>query len=894
MRLQLCILIVANFIHGDCSNLDRYKKIPRTDLAWLKPIVPRVGSCGSDHARPCNVTWLAEQCDSTPGCNAFNTNGYLKKCITFNNSRNAPGLCGCDSGSEYCFQVSPLADTYVLKGLPPPSDWLDSINAGKMLYAQPEPSICYMPEVGNGFLATVIGWNALYVGGLFNGHCGGVHKARLPSPVAVRLTGVENIVIASGLDLLNGVWKRRWQVTLSQQLYAVIEQRIYAHRSRKNVLVMELQQITPSNASIEIKLSSEWNPLNDTATGPGNSCAGRFTVDFKFSSPIMNSKPRKNNFTQINHSKFSKYAAYNAHTLTPGDQGEHFNVSVVTDPVPSILHMHSNMVYSFITVVASSLDFPNHNGSALEVASFAQKLYLDAFDAYTKGILFQEHSSAWKQLWKGIPVNVIPSSQDHISQALGHEVASHLNSSLYYILSSVRQDWPVGVSPGGLSTQNYQGAVFMDMDWWVAPAFLLLRPNIDIARVLLENRYLSLPETKKIAKIFNYEGAMYAWTAAYMGRPFSCCNGQGGYENCLEQHVTGDVAVSAWNYFLSSNDKEWLQSKGWAILQGVADFWLSRVDPSPYKHHHTKSSISYNVNGILPVDEWCVGSGCGCEKPGINNDLHTNAVAKLSLQYAVEAAKILGYSPEHIQLWAKVAEGIPLLFNSTRGHHNQFNSQTCPNGWGGTHYTARHTVCPEDVLLISFPLGDALNISKEVTQADVELFAPLTCKENAGMTAPIHTITYLMIDNQERAQASFNRSLRAACYGPFNVRNEVDKHLDIIGAHFDNTHFLTGDGGFLQALLYGYSGLRVTSIGLKLRRVYLPQGVALLEFGALHWHGNIFSLVVESQSMSFSLVKGNEFCLLDSKGMHQRIGIAGLTIKLNTFMFPGLLTSCPQ
>merc|ERR1719273_421808 len=159
-----------------------------------------------------------------------------------------------------------------------------------MLYAQPEPSICYMPEVGNGFLATVVGWNALYVGGLFNGHCGGVHKARLPSPVAVRLTGVENVVIASGLDLLNGVWKRRWRVPLSSD-FVVIEQRIYAHRSRKNVLVMELQQIDPLNASIEIKLSSEWNPLNDTASGPGNSCAGRFTVDFKFSSPVMNSKP---------------------------------------------------------------------------------------------------------------------------------------------------------------------------------------------------------------------------------------------------------------------------------------------------------------------------------------------------------------------------------------------------------------------------------------------------------------------------------------------------------------------------------------------------------------------------------------------------------------------------
>jgi hypothetical protein len=58
--------------------------------------------------------------------------------------------------------------------------------------------------------------------------------------------------------------------------------------------------------------------------------------------------------------------------------------------------------------------------------------------------------------------DVLPASSDpgDISRAL--DVATHAASSLYYLASSVREDWPVGISPGGLSSGSYNGAVFMD------------------------------------------------------------------------------------------------------------------------------------------------------------------------------------------------------------------------------------------------------------------------------------------------------------------------------------------------------------------------------------------------------------------------------------------------
>lgn len=89
------------------------------------------------------------------------------------------------------------------------------------------------------------------------------------------------------------------------------------------------------------------------------------------------------------------------------------------------------------------------------------------------------------------------------------------------------------------------------------------------------------------------------------------------------------------------------------------------------------------------------------------------------------------------------------------------------------HYSTSHTVCPEDVLLLTYPLGDLLNTTAAVSRADADLFIPITCRENAGMTTPIHTVVWLGLGEWALAQAEFNRSMHAACYGPFNVRNEV-------------------------------------------------------------------------------------------------------------------------
>lgn len=417
----------------------------------------------------------------------------------------------------------------------------------------------------------------------------------------------------------------------------------------------------------------------------------------------------------------------------------------------------------FITAVVSSLDFPGDRCDKSEAALLAISLHANASAAAAAEALANEHTDAWALL-HSVGIGVVPansSSSESVRRAL--DVATHVNSSFYFLLSSVRADWYAGVSPGGIATQNYQGAVFMDMDWWMQPALYLLRP--ELARATQEYRFRSLNASRDIAAVFGYNGSMLAWTAAYKGRPFGCCAGKGGYEDCLEQHVNGDAAFAAWQYYAATGDLVWLAQRGMPLLQALAEFHMSRVTAVP--------SGGYTILGVLPIDEWCVGSGCGCETPGVADDAQMNAVAILSLRLARAATVALGGDTPRSREWLRVSEGIRLLFNASAGRHEQFTSPTCPGGEGGSHYSAAHTVCPEDVMLLTYPLGEYLNVSAAVTRADAEFFIPITCQENAGMTTPIHTIVWLQLQQERLAQAAFNRSLHAACYGPFNVRNEV-------------------------------------------------------------------------------------------------------------------------
>ena len=97
------------------------------------------------------------------------------------------------------------------------------------------------------------------------------------------------------------------------------------------------------------------------------------------------------------------------------------------------------------------------------------------------------------------------------------------------------------------------------MEFYMEPALLWFWPPI--ARALTEFRFKGVEsgEAQRIAKLFGYEGMQFPWCSVSFGRSQGCCEGHGGHELCLEQHITPDVGFAMQQYYRWTGDKEWLR-----------------------------------------------------------------------------------------------------------------------------------------------------------------------------------------------------------------------------------------------------------------------------------------------------------------------------------------------
>ncbi|CAF1534955.1 unnamed protein product, partial [Adineta steineri] len=650
----------------------------------------------------------------------------------------------------------------------------------------------------------------------------------------------------------------------------------------KSVMVVEFSLISSPSKSVTFSYSSTFDPLNQTHN-PEIICTGgggvEIDVEFTFNSKVSTSSMH----------------VYEGVLLSRDDRNRSIYITICTQQSNETLQTItlSSSSIQLISTLASSIDFGPDPIDQMTVTLEA----INRFDeAITKrNVLFQEHVHAWKKLWTSgidieplenhpfvLPKIIMDTDKNHENDTVittfsrSLDIAQHINSSMYYLLSSSRDDWPYGISPGGLASQSYSGAIFFDMDWYMMPALLPFYPSH--AANILRFRYNSLEESNNIAKIFGYNGSMFAWTASYFGRPQGCCDGKGGWENCIEQHITGDVAVAVQMYYYATKDKLWLQNIGWPLLRDIARFWSSRITKT--------NNITYSIDGIMPVDEWCDNTQSKCGDVGVNNAIQTNAVAVVSLIFATEVGNMFGFDvdPE----WIQTAKKLKINFNSTTQTHIQWDNAVAPS--------SPHTyVCPEDVLYLTYPMN--FNVTPEIIRNDAETFIPITCQENAGMTAPIHSIVWLQLNETLKAEGEFNRSLQACTYGEFHVRNEVDIHEDIIGGHGFNTHFLTGDGGFIQAVMMGYAGLRYDDKSLlfnPLPGIITPATKSIRLRNILIQRTYPFDYTIDESAVHFicSNLYENILCITDNDNNQWKITSNELSLKFQDIQLPIRIDLC--
>ena len=369
--------------------------------------------------------------------------------------------------------------------------------------------------------------------------------------------------------------------------------------------------------------------------------------------------------------------------------------------------------------------------------------------------LIDFHQKAWDELWKS---DIVIEGDDSTQR--------DIRLMLYHLYSFAREGTAYSLSPMGLSGLGYNGHTFWDTELWMYPALLLLQPKI--AASLMEYRFQRLGTARHNAASHGYKGAMYPWESAASGNeetPVWALSGP------FEHHITADVAIAAWNYYCVTQDKTWLREKGYPILKETADFWASRVERNGPGH--------YDILNVVAADEWA---------ENVDNNAFTNAAAKANLQYATDAARILGITPDPD--WTVVRNNIPILRfeDGTTKEHAAYHGEKIKQA---------------DVNLLAYPL-------KEITtpaaiRKDLEYYQPRV-GEGPAMTHAIFAILYARLGEPGKAYAALKEGYTANQRPPFGVMAET--------ATGNNPYFATGAGGMLQVLLNGFGGLDITPAGI--------------------------------------------------------------------------------
>jgi len=183
------------------------------------------------------------------------------------------------------------------------------------------------------------------------------------------------------------------------------------------------------------------------------------------------------------------------------------------------------------------------------------------------------------------------------------------------------------------------------------------------------------------------------------------------------------------------------------------------------------------------------------------------------------AAGALGFPID--SSWADISSKMYIPLQATTGFHKANDSANGPTLWSST--------------LMFYPLewpgaeGEKENCLLEPYFWDMSL----------------QPIVAAMCGNSRKMREYLDVQSTRFVHAPFGVRGEQADN-DAVPMH-------TGCGCFLQALIYGATGLRWRSSGLEpIYQPCLPEGITSITFRRLIWQDNDFSVIVNAKGLSVS------------------------------------------
>lgn len=512
----------------------------------------------------------------------------------------------------------------------------------------------------------------------------------------------------------------------------------------------------------------------------------------------------------------------------------------------------------------TSLD-PNYNGkysSKSKRDEVLEKIREDVLneikETEPKGYcaLLEESINEWKNIWDKIDIQIDTTSNfDQIA----------LRFAMYHLMiMAPAHDNRFGIAAKGLTGEGYKGHSFWDSEIFIAPFFMYTKP--ETARSLLEYRYNLLNSARLKAKKYGYKGAMYPWESAWINDGESApvkgpVNLETGEPSKLitgrkEHHITADIAYAVWQYFMITNDQDFMNKYGYEILFETATFWASRLEWS-------KDRNLYVINDIIGPDEY---------KQQVDNNAFTNYLASWNIKKAIELYNTL--KQKNNTLFTSLSSTLELdekhktwIDKTDKIYLPVGLKDSCLIPQDDTYLKKKRIdLTPykkqEEIGVIfkefSFNEVNKLQISKQADiimlfyllenlfcsgtkKANLEYYEPLTLHDSS-LSLSIYSIIAGDIGETELAYELFNKASRIDL--GTNLKSSDD------GIHAGSM------GGLWQSVICGFGGVRMVD-GNLLIRPKLPKKWFKMEF-IINWHGDSLKFLITNLKISIhNMTKNN-------------------------------------
>ncbi len=471
------------------------------------------------------------------------------------------------------------------------------------------------------------------------------------------LMAVDIITYRQELDLKKGVLKRKVRFRDHSQREFTVESRRFVHMANQNLAAIEYS-ITAENWSGYIIVNSE---LDGSVINAGveryrelNSKHLETLNVFEGPDPDIVCLLTRTNQSHIHFAEAARTRVYRDAQLFEPERATYKDQDMIGQELTFEIQQGETITLEKIVSIYSSRD------RAISEPSFEARQALRHCGRFNE--LLISHEVAWKFLWRKCDVVMKPSNSNQMIVRL----------HIFHLLQSVSPN-TVGLDSGvparGFHGEAYRGHIFWD-ELFIFPFYTFRLPQI--TRSLLIYRYRRLNMARHLASAEGYKGAMYPWQSGSNGceetqilhlNPHSGTWGD-DYSR-YQRHVNIAIVYNTWQYFMLTDDKEFMVLYGAEMILEIARFLSSIAQ-------YNKIIKRYEITKIMGPDEYHEKYPDE-DAPGLRNNAYTNVMTVWVLERALDLLDQL--SQENLE---EIKEKLSLHKDEIEHWQNIIHKMTIP------------------------------------------------------------------------------------------------------------------------------------------------------------------------------------------------------------------------